>query len=110
LIDYFDWLGILEEGEKVELSKKESSLIIDIEQKRLVGELNKVLTKIDFKKYANSEQITADESHTSSKRYWYVICFVRTPAFFETFDSIFSGTVKDFSKRFFDMRLRSPQL
>ena len=42
-------------------SKKESSLIIDIEQKRLVGELNKELTKIDFKKYANSEQITADE-------------------------------------------------
>jgi hypothetical protein len=45
LIDYFDWLGILEEEEKVELSKKESSLIIDIEQKRLVGELNKELTK-----------------------------------------------------------------
>ena len=61
MIDYFDWLGILEEGEKVELSKKESSLIIDIEQKRLVGKLNKELTKIDFKKYANSEQITGDE-------------------------------------------------
>jgi hypothetical protein len=61
LIDYFDWLGILEEEEKVELSKKESSTIIDIEQKRLVGELNKELTKIDFKKYANCEQITADE-------------------------------------------------
>jgi hypothetical protein len=40
LIDYFYWIGILEEEEKVELSKKESSLIIDIEQKRLVGEIN----------------------------------------------------------------------
>ena len=49
MIDYFDWLGILEEGEKVELSKKESSLIIDIEQKRLVGELNQEIIKIDFK-------------------------------------------------------------
>jgi len=56
LIDYFDWLGILEEEEKVELSKKKSSTIIDIEQKRLVGELNKELTKIDFEKYANCEQ------------------------------------------------------
>ena len=35
--------------------------IIDIEQKRLVSELNKELIKIDFKKYANCEQITADE-------------------------------------------------
>ena len=61
MIDYFEWLGILEEEEKVELSKKESSLIIDIEQKRLVGELNKELIKIDFEKYANCEQITADE-------------------------------------------------
>ncbi len=39
MIDYFDWLGIL----------------------GIVGELNKELTKIDFKKYANCEQITAEK-------------------------------------------------
>jgi hypothetical protein len=61
LIDYFYWICILREEEEVELSKKESSLIIDREQKRLVGELNQEQIKIDFKKYANCEQITADE-------------------------------------------------
>jgi hypothetical protein len=40
---------------------KKDTTIIDIEQKRLVGEINQELIKIDFKKYANCEQITADE-------------------------------------------------
>jgi hypothetical protein len=42
------------------------------------------------------------KSHTGSKIYWYVICFVRPTAIFKISSLIISRTEKDFSKRFFN--------
>ena len=47
-------------------------------------------------------------SHTGSKRYWYVICFIGPTAVFKISSLIISRT--DFFKRFFVLRPRSVQL
>ena len=52
LIDFLINIGILEiMEEKVEKNLIESSLVLDIENKQITGEINKELKNIDFKKY-----------------------------------------------------------
>ena len=52
LIDWLINIGILEiVEEKVEKNLIESSLVLDIENKQITGEINKELKNIDFKKY-----------------------------------------------------------
>ena len=46
---------------RIESSIIESSLVIDLEKKQLIGDINNELNKIDFNKYLYGKQITAEQ-------------------------------------------------
>ena len=71
MIDFLINIGILEiMEEKVEKNLIESSLVLDLENKKITGEINNELKKIDFKKYSkepmSAEQLLEIDSHVET--------------------------------------------